>query len=86
MSTVYLLEPDDPGSAWAPFTAATPLSELRAGAWRLRQRWSSALGMPTVMPPVPFGDLSLEGLSTLLDSSRTTRPILQAVWRHLRSK
>lgn len=48
MSTLYLLEPSNPGAAWAPFAGAGPLSELRAGAWRIRQRWSTALGVPAV--------------------------------------
>jgi UDP-N-acetylglucosamine diphosphorylase/glucosamine-1-phosphate N-acetyltransferase len=38
------LEPDDPGPAWEPFTGARPLAELRAGAWRIRERWAAVLG------------------------------------------
>jgi UDP-N-acetylglucosamine diphosphorylase/glucosamine-1-phosphate N-acetyltransferase len=46
MSTLYLLDPDHPGAAWAPFTNATPLGLLRAGAWRLHERWERALVVP----------------------------------------
>jgi len=42
---LYLLEPADPGAAWAPFTGVRPLSELRAGVWRIRERWEGILGM-----------------------------------------
>ncbi len=47
MTTLYLLEPDAPGAAWAPFAGTAPLSELRAGAWRLRERWERALSART---------------------------------------
>jgi UDP-N-acetylglucosamine diphosphorylase / glucose-1-phosphate thymidylyltransferase / UDP-N-acetylgalactosamine diphosphorylase / glucosamine-1-phosphate N-acetyltransferase / galactosamine-1-phosphate N-acetyltransferase len=47
MSTLYLLEPVNPGAAWAPFAGATPISELRAGMWRLRERWERGLSSRT---------------------------------------
>ena len=46
MSTVtalYLLEPTTPGAAWAPFAGVRPIAELRAGLWRIRERWEAAL-------------------------------------------
>lgn len=43
MTALYLLEPDRPGAAWAPFATVAPLAELRAGAWRLHERWARAL-------------------------------------------
>lgn len=43
MSVLYLLDPDQPGAAWAPYSGAVPLAELRAGAWRLHERWEHAL-------------------------------------------
>lgn len=43
MSVLYLLDPDQPGTAWAPYAGAAPLAELRAGAWRLHERWERAL-------------------------------------------
>jgi UDP-N-acetylglucosamine diphosphorylase/glucosamine-1-phosphate N-acetyltransferase len=43
---LYLLEPAAPGAAWAPFTGVRPVAELRAGLWRIRERWERALGQP----------------------------------------
>ena len=40
---LYLLDPD-PAPAWAPFAGARPLSELRAGAYLVRERWERATG------------------------------------------
>jgi UDP-N-acetylglucosamine diphosphorylase/glucosamine-1-phosphate N-acetyltransferase len=42
MSTLYLLEPDNPGAVWAPFAGVRPVAELRAGVWRVRERWEAA--------------------------------------------
>src|SRR6478609_8928169 len=47
MPPLYLLEPDSPGAAWLPFTGVRPIAELRAGAWRLRERWEGILGAET---------------------------------------
>jgi UDP-N-acetylglucosamine diphosphorylase/glucosamine-1-phosphate N-acetyltransferase len=47
MTNVYLLSPDRDGGSWAPFAGATPLSELRAGGWRLRERWELGLDART---------------------------------------
>ena len=44
MTPLYLLEPAAPGNAWAPFTGVRPVAELRAGLWRIRERWERALG------------------------------------------
>jgi UDP-N-acetylglucosamine diphosphorylase/glucosamine-1-phosphate N-acetyltransferase len=44
---LLLLEPGDPGARWAPFTGVRPLCELRAGAWKIRERWEAALDLPT---------------------------------------
>ncbi len=44
---LYLLEPASPGEAWAPFTGVRPLAELRAGIWRVRERWEAALDLDT---------------------------------------
>jgi UDP-N-acetylglucosamine diphosphorylase / glucose-1-phosphate thymidylyltransferase / UDP-N-acetylgalactosamine diphosphorylase / glucosamine-1-phosphate N-acetyltransferase / galactosamine-1-phosphate N-acetyltransferase len=43
MTAIYLLEPNDPGQAWAPFAGAAPLSEMRAGAWLLHERWARGI-------------------------------------------
>ena len=41
---LYLLEPADPGPEWAPFAGVRPVAELRAGVWRIRERWEGILG------------------------------------------
>jgi len=43
-AALFLLEPDEPGPAWAPFARVRPLAELRAGIWRIRERWEAILG------------------------------------------
>jgi len=40
---LYLLDPDD-GPTWAPFAGIRPLSELRAGAHLVRERWETFVG------------------------------------------
>lgn len=44
MTALFLLEPESPGAAWAPFTGIRPIAELRAGIWRVRERWEAAAG------------------------------------------
>lgn len=46
---LVLLDPADHSGAWQPFAGVRPVSELRAGAWRLRDRWERALGTRTAM-------------------------------------
>ena len=41
---LYLLDPD-PAPAWAPFAGVRPLSELRAGAHLIRERWETFVGV-----------------------------------------
>jgi UDP-N-acetylglucosamine diphosphorylase/glucosamine-1-phosphate N-acetyltransferase len=48
MTRLICLEPENPGTAWAPFTGVRPLAELRAGAWRIRERWAGILGLDEV--------------------------------------
>lgn len=47
MTSLYLLEPEPAGPAWAPFAGVRPVAELRAGLWRIRERWESALQRDT---------------------------------------
>jgi UDP-N-acetylglucosamine diphosphorylase/glucosamine-1-phosphate N-acetyltransferase len=63
MSALYLLEPTAPDSAWAPFAGAVPLSELRAGMWRLRERWARALNARAagIVAPHVAGHYQLHG-------------------------
>jgi UDP-N-acetylglucosamine diphosphorylase/glucosamine-1-phosphate N-acetyltransferase len=44
MTALYLLEPESPGPEWAPFAGVRPVAELRAGVWRIRERWEAAAG------------------------------------------
>jgi UDP-N-acetylglucosamine diphosphorylase/glucosamine-1-phosphate N-acetyltransferase len=44
VTALYLLEPESPGVAWAPFAGVRPIAELRAGIWRVRERWEAAVG------------------------------------------
>jgi UDP-N-acetylglucosamine diphosphorylase/glucosamine-1-phosphate N-acetyltransferase len=48
MTRLVCLEPENPGPAWYPWTGARPLAELRAGAWRIRERWAGVLGTSDV--------------------------------------
>ena len=47
MPRLYLKEPVNGVPAWAPFAAARPIAELRAGVWRIRERWEAALDLDT---------------------------------------
>lgn len=49
MMRLVLLEPDAPGDAWEPFAGVRPLAELRAGAWRIRERWAGIVGLDEVV-------------------------------------
>lgn len=40
---LYLLDPE-PGPAWEPFAGIRPISELRAGAYLIRERWENFVG------------------------------------------
>src|ERR1041385_8587921 len=44
MTSLYLLEPEPAGAEWAPFAGVRPSAELRAGIWRIRERWEAAAG------------------------------------------
>ena len=59
MTRLYLLEPEAPGAAWAPFAGVRPIAELRAGMWRIRERWEAALDCDTT---AVFGE-HVEGFS-----------------------
>src|SRR5439155_26913410 len=48
VTRLICLEPGDPGAAWAPFTGSRPLAELRAGAWRIHERWAGVLDVTDV--------------------------------------
>ncbi|MEZ0336021.1 MAG: putative sugar nucleotidyl transferase [Gemmatimonadales bacterium] len=46
-AALFMYEPRSPGPAWAPFAGVRPISELRAGVWRIRERWEAALETDT---------------------------------------
>jgi UDP-N-acetylglucosamine diphosphorylase/glucosamine-1-phosphate N-acetyltransferase len=49
VTRLICLEPTNPGPAWYPFSGARPIAELRAGAWRIRERWAGILGVDEVV-------------------------------------
>jgi len=44
---LFLLEPEVSGPAWAPMAGVRPVAELRAGIWKIRERWEAALDLET---------------------------------------
>ncbi|MEO8030456.1 MAG: putative sugar nucleotidyl transferase [Gemmatimonadota bacterium] len=46
--TLHLYDPPNPGPRWFPFAGVRPLSELRAGIWRIRERWEGLLEAETL--------------------------------------
>lgn len=75
MTALYLLEPAAPGPEWAPFAGAAPLSELRAGIWRLRERWARALNARAsgIVAPHAAGHFQLHG-PPLIDAGEIVGP------------
>lgn len=66
MTSLFLLEPENPGAAWAPFAGAAPLSTLRVGGWTAAERWVRAFGSGSASGiiasnryPLPSGSLPL---------------------------
>ncbi|HWA16005.1 MAG TPA: putative sugar nucleotidyl transferase [Gemmatimonadales bacterium] len=47
MTALYLLEPERPRPHWIPFAGVRPVAELRAGVWKIRERWEAALDLET---------------------------------------
>lgn len=45
MTRLILHEPDSLGPAWQPFAGVHPVAELRAGMWKVRERWEHCLGL-----------------------------------------
>ena len=63
---LYLLEPAQPGAVWAPFGGVRPLAELRAGVWKVRERWEAALDLDTAAILVDTGT-TLDGKIDAID-------------------
>lgn len=55
--TLVLLDPPGAGALWAPFTGVRPIAELRAGVWKIRERWEAGLDLDTtaIMAPHAVG-------------------------------
>ncbi|HEU4799315.1 MAG TPA: putative sugar nucleotidyl transferase [Gemmatimonadales bacterium] len=47
MTRLILHEPDSLGPAWQPFAGVRPVAELRAGLWKVRERWEHCFGLRT---------------------------------------
>jgi UDP-N-acetylglucosamine diphosphorylase/glucosamine-1-phosphate N-acetyltransferase len=47
LTALYLLEPPQPRPHWIPFAGVRPIAELRAGVWKIRERWEAALDLET---------------------------------------
>ncbi len=62
MTDLYLRDPDVT-RLWAPFLDARPISELRAGAWLIRERWEAIAGGET------RGILAREALHSFTEDS-----------------
>lgn len=68
---LYLIEPGSCGASWAPFAGVRPLAELRAGAWKIRERWEAALDLETEAILSPHLEAFYEGMEPrILDDRR----------------
>jgi UDP-N-acetylglucosamine diphosphorylase/glucosamine-1-phosphate N-acetyltransferase len=75
MTALYLLEPDVPGTAWAPFADAGPLSDLRVGAWTVQERWARAVEGEVTGIVAPHADgPRLAGSTPLVTAATITGP------------
>jgi UDP-N-acetylglucosamine diphosphorylase/glucosamine-1-phosphate N-acetyltransferase len=76
MTALFLLEPETPGSAWAPFADSTPISSLRAGAWTIAERWERALGAKSagVRSNHLAGSVAPNGMTPLVDQQAMVGP------------
>lgn len=67
MLRLYLLEPARIGDDWAPFAGVRPIAELRAGAFRIWERWQrlvEADSVAIVSPATPhFADVDSRPLA-----------------------
>ncbi len=49
---LHLIDPER-GPRWHPFVGVRPIAELRAGAWRIRERWERLLGLKAAAVRAP---------------------------------
>lgn len=98
MTRLILLEPESPGAAWQPFAGVRPVAELRAGIWRVRERWERCFGLradaiagshcagfvDVDSPPVVANDsISGPAIVALSDFAPDLVPVEQGDWRAL---
>jgi UDP-N-acetylglucosamine diphosphorylase/glucosamine-1-phosphate N-acetyltransferase len=98
VTRLILLEPETPGAAWQPFAGVRPVAELRAGIWRVRERWERCFGLRAEAiagahcagfvdvdsPPVVAPD-SIKGpaIVALSDFAPDLAPVKSGDWRTL---
>jgi UDP-N-acetylglucosamine diphosphorylase/glucosamine-1-phosphate N-acetyltransferase len=58
---LLMLDSTVPGPIWAPFAGVRPLSELRAGIWKIRERWEAALDLDAAAIVTPHASGFHEG-------------------------
>jgi UDP-N-acetylglucosamine diphosphorylase/glucosamine-1-phosphate N-acetyltransferase len=80
MTRLILLDPPNPGPEWAPFAGVRPIAELRAGAFRIWERWNrllAATSVGVISPATPaFADVdSIE----LVDPDAVVGPAIVAL-------
>src|ERR1051326_7390660 len=77
MTDLYLLEPE-PSAAWFPFADCRPLSEMRAGAWLIRERWEAIAEGDTqaVFAPLHLRNFVEDGVPPLMEQRPVKGPAL----------
>lgn len=53
MLRLFVVDPPHPNDRWAPFLGVRPIGELRAGAWRIWERWQRALAADQIWSVAP---------------------------------
>lgn len=74
---LYLLDPE-PSPAWAPFAGVRPLSEMRAGAHLVRERWERFVGVDTtaIFALPHLADFPEPGVPPVRALARVTGPAI----------
>ena len=77
MTDLYLIEPETT-TAWSPFGRCRPTSELRAGAWLVRERWEAIAEGETraIFGPSGLHGFTEEGVATVGAATSVDGPAL----------
>jgi UDP-N-acetylglucosamine diphosphorylase / glucose-1-phosphate thymidylyltransferase / UDP-N-acetylgalactosamine diphosphorylase / glucosamine-1-phosphate N-acetyltransferase / galactosamine-1-phosphate N-acetyltransferase len=77
MPDLYLLDPPV-SPAWAPFQTARPVSECRAGAWLIRERWEAIAdaGTAAILAPEHLHAFVEEGVPSVRGVAPVAGPAL----------